>query len=131
MKKLMLLIAILCSLCNADYMDTANRNLCAVKTYENRVAIGCDYRDNAEQVKRSIIVINTDANECREHIYFSDGHEKRSLNFVDKKTGIVSVFKYDEYGVELDAWASKVKIKDVKELCMTRYEKYKEAKNRW
>ena len=48
MKKLMMLIAILCSLCNADYMDTANRNLCEVKTNENRVAIGCDYCDNDE-----------------------------------------------------------------------------------
>ena len=81
--------------------------------------------------KRSIIVINTNANECAEYIYFSNGYLHRSLNFVDKKTGIVSLFKYDEYGVELDAWASKAKIKDVRELCMTRYEKYKEAKNRW
>ena len=131
MKKLVMLIVILCSLCNADYMDTANRNLCAVKTYENRVAIGCDYRDNDEDVKRSIIVIHTDAKECEEHIYFRNGYVNRSLLFVHEKTGIISLFKYDEYGVELEASASKAKIKDVKELCMTRYEKYKKAKNRW
>lgn len=131
MKKLMLIIAFVCSLCNADYMDTANRNLCEVKTYKNKVGIGCDYRDNDEQIKRSIIIINTDATECKEYVYFRNGRENHSLIFINEKTGIISLFKYDEYGVELDAEASKVKIKDVRELCMTRYEKYKEAKNRW
>lgn len=129
MKFCIMLILIFVGLCNAHYMDTANRNLCNVTHSDTTVTISCHYRVNAEHVKQSSFEMYKYKTKCYERTYLDN--EYMNATAIDGTTNTYAIVNFDENGVFVDGIKFDMTHKDAKTECMAIYNKYKEVKNRW